>query len=153
MMISTDGVADVPVGQNGNTNAFGIAVMPSVPSYYRSSVSIDVDRLPDDIEMGDAPVVEAALTEGAIGFRRIDVLKGAKVVAILGMRNGSHPPFVATIFNEKKREVGMVSDGGLAWITGVNPDEKLSLQWNGKTQCTARLPHILPASQLILPCE
>ncbi len=76
MMISTDGVADVPVGQNGNTNAFGIAVMPSVPSYYRSSVSIDVDRLPDDIEMGDAPVVEAALTEGAIGFRRIDVLKG-----------------------------------------------------------------------------
>lgn len=153
MMISTDGVADVPVGQNGNTNAFGIAVMPSVPSYYRSFVSIDVDRLPDDIEMGDTPVVEAALTEGAIGFRRIDVLKGAKVVAILGMRNGSHPPFGATIFNEKKREVGMVSDGGLAWITGVNPDEKLSLQWNGKTQCTARLPHILPASQLILPCE
>ncbi|KKW49526.1 fimbria/pilus outer membrane usher protein [Pantoea stewartii] len=153
MMISADGVADVPIGHDGNTNMFGIAVMPSVPSYYRSSVSVDVNRLPDDVEMGDSPVVEAALTEGAIGFRHIDVLKGAKVVAILSMANGEHPPFGVSILNAKKREVGMVSDGGLAWITGVNPDEKLTLQWNGNRQCTATLPHIIPASQLLLPCE
>ncbi|MBN6028872.1 fimbria/pilus outer membrane usher protein [Pantoea ananatis] len=153
MMISTDGVADVPIGRDGNTNIFGIAVMPSVPSYYRSSVSVDVNRLPDDVEMSDSPVVEAALTEGAIGYRHIGVLKGAKVVAILRMANGEHPPFGATIFNEKKREVGMVSDGGLAWITGINPDEKITLQWNGKIQCKAILPHVIPASKLLLPCK
>lgn len=153
MLVSTDGVANVPVGRHGNTNMFGVAVEPSVASYYRTSTSIDVNRLPDDIEMGSSPVAEAALTEGAIGFRRFEVLKGAKVVAILAMTDGSHPPFGASVHNAKDREVGMVSDGGLAWISGVNPDETLTVRWGADGQCTATLPKILPAGQLLLPCH
>lgn len=153
MLVSTDGVADVPVGRNGRTNHFGIAVEPSVASYYRTSTSIDVNRLPDDVEVGGSPVAEAALTEGAIGFRHFDVLKGSKVVAILSMADGSHPPFGASVQNDKGRELGMVSDGGLAWISGVNPGDTLGINWGGKQQCTAVLPPALDGGQLLLPCR
>lgn len=153
MMVSTDGVGDVPIGRSGKTNMFGIAVEPSVPSYYRAITSVDVNRLPDDIEISSSPVAEAALTEGAIGFRRFDVLKGAKVVAILALTDGSHPPFGASIRNAKDRELGMVSDGGLAWISGVNPNEELNLSWGGKTQCKVYLPTQIPERQILLPCH
>lgn len=152
MMVSTDGVGGVPIGRSGKTNLFGIAVDTSVPSYYPAITSVDVNRLPDDIEMGSSPVVEAALTEGAIGFRRFDVLKGDKLVAILALPDGSSPPFGASVRNAKERELGMVSDSGLTWVSGVSPNEELSVYWNGQVQCKATLPPRLPEGQLLLPC-
>ena len=153
LMVSTEGVSGVPVGLQGYTNAFGIAVIPGVPNYYRTRAEIDVNRLPDDVESGGTPVVELALTEGAIGFRRFDVLKGSKVVAILSQEDGRHPPFGATVHNAKDRELGMVSDSGLAWLTGVNPDERLTVHWSGSAQCEVVLPRVIPAQQLLLPCK
>lgn len=153
MMVSSDGVGGVPIGHNGKTNIFGIGVEPSVPSYYRAMTSVDVNRLPDDIEISSSPVVEAALTEGAIGFRRFDVLKGMKAVAIITMVDGSHPPFGSSIRDVKNRELGMVSDGGLAWISGVNPNEELTLFWDQETRCRITLPPQIPQGQLLLPCH
>lgn len=153
MLVSADGVSGVPVGRNGTTNLFGIAVEPSVPSYYRSTTSVDVNRLPEDIEVSGSPVAEAALTEGAIGFRHFDVLKGSKVVGILAMADGTHPPFGASVRNAKAREVGMLSDAGLAWISGVNPGERLDVYWDGRVQCMTTLPDTLTAGQLLLPCR
>lgn len=114
LMVSTDGVSGVPVGYQGYTNAFGIAVIPGVPNYFRTRAEIDVNRLPDDVESAGSPIAELALTEGAIGFRRFDVLKGAKVVAVFSQQDGRHPPFGATVLNAKARELGMISDSGLA---------------------------------------
>ena len=153
MMISTDGIGGVPIENYEHTNAFGVAVVPDVASYYRNSTSINVNKLPDDVEASGSPVVEAALTEGAIGFRRFDVLKGAKIVAILRLPDGSHPPFGASVRNAKDRELGIVSDGGLAWLTGVTPDEELSVNWGGSAQCNVQIPKALPAEQLLLPCH
>jgi len=153
LLVSTDGISGVPVGYQGYTNAFGIAVIPGVPSYFRTSAEIDVRRLPDDVESAGSPIAELALTEGAIGFRRFDVLKGAKVVAIVSKEDGSHPPFGATVHNAKSRELGMISDSGLAWLTGVNPDERLTVHWGGSAQCEVVLPRVIPAQQLLLPCR
>ncbi len=152
MLVSTDGVPGVPIGRNGKTNMFGIAVEPSVASYYRTTTEIDVTRLPDDVETAGSPVAEAALTEGAIGFRRFDVLKGAKVVAVLTQQNGSPPPFGAIIRNAASRELGMVSDGGLAWISGVKPNEQLNVFRGANVLCTVTLPPVIPAQQILLPC-
>lgn len=153
LMVSTEGVSGVPVGYQSYTNAFGIAVIAGVPNYFRTRAEIDVSRLPDDVEAAGSPIAELALTEGAIGFRRFDVLKGAKVVAILKQHDGRNPPFGATVHNAKSRELGMISDGGLAWLTGVNPDERLTVHWGGSAQCEVVIPRELPAQQqLLLPC-
>ncbi|NDJ59246.1 fimbria/pilus outer membrane usher protein [Enterobacteriaceae bacterium 4M9] len=153
MLVSTDGVSGVPIGQHGSTNGFGIAVDPFVPSYYRATTRVDVNRLADDVEVSGSPIAEAALTEGAIGFRRFDVLKGSKVVAILSMAEKGSPPFGASVRNGKDRELGMVSDGGLAWISGVNPGERLNVHWDEKAQCTVTLPDVLGGEPVPLLCH
>lgn len=153
MMVSTDGVSGVPVDNNEYTNAFGIAVVPGVASYYRNSTAINVNKLPDDIEAAGTPVAEAALTEGAIGFRRFDVLKGAKVIAIVNMADGNHPPFGSSVRNHKDKELGIISDGGLAWISGISPDEEITVKWGAKGECKTQLPPIIPAEQILLPCK
>jgi outer membrane usher protein PapC len=153
MLISTGGVANVPIGENGKTNAFGIAVAADIPSYYRHSTSIDVTRLPDDIEASGSPVVEAALTEGAIGYRKFDVLKGQKIIATIAMRNGSYPPFGASVRNKNNQELGMVSDAGLAWLSGINPNEILSVSWGKDNKCQVEIPAVIPNQQLLLPCH
>ncbi|EPB6698661.1 FimD/PapC C-terminal domain-containing protein, partial [Escherichia coli] len=94
------------------------------------------------------------LTEGAIGYREFAVLKGNRLFAVLRMADNSNPPFGASVTNGKGRELGMVADSGLAWLSGVTPGETLNVGWDGKTQCVVDIPADLnPAQQLLLPCR
>ncbi|EAA0892426.1 fimbria/pilus outer membrane usher protein [Salmonella enterica] len=153
LMVDTDGVADVPVdGGRVHTNRWGVGVVTDVSSYYRNSTSIDLNRLSDDVEARGS-VVESALTEGAIGYRKFDVLKGQRLFAVLKMKDGSTPPFGAGVRNLKGRELGIVSEGGVAWLSGVQAGERLSVVWSGNRCETVIPPGVEPLSQLLLPCE
>jgi outer membrane usher protein PapC len=128
-------------------------VVTDISSYYRNTTSVDLNRLPDDME-ATRSVVESALTEGAIGYRKFEVLKGARVFAVLNLADSSNPPFGAVVTSAKGRELGMVSDGGLAWLSGVNPGERLNVSWDGRTQCAVDIPaEVATQQQLLLPCQ
>lgn len=154
LLVDTDGVAGVPIdGGRVSTNRWGIGVVTDVSSYYRNTTSVDLNHLPDDME-ATRSVVESALTEGAIGYRKFEVLKGARLFAVLNLSDGAHSPFGASVTNAKGRELGMVGDSGLTWLTGINPGEKLNVSWNDRTQCTVDIPEKLIAEQqLLLPCR
>ncbi len=154
MLISTDGIGGVPVdGGRVFTNLWGTGVVTDISSYYRNTVSVDINNLPEDMEARQS-VVESALTEGAIGYRKFEVLKGARLFVVLRMADNSFPPFGAAVLNEKGRELGMLSDEGLAWLSGVNPGETLNVSWDGKEQCRSNIPSVItPDQQLLLPCH
>lgn len=154
LMVDTDGVADVPIdGGRLSTNHWGIGVVTDLNSYYRNTTSVDVNKLADDVEARES-VVESVLTDGAIGFRKFSVLKGQRLFAVLSLTDGSKPPFGASVRNAKGRELGIVDEGGLAWISGAQPNETLTVAWQAK-QCQATLPNTLNsmAQQLLLPCQ
>ncbi len=106
LLIDADGVANVPVEGNGSavyTNMFGKAVVADVNDYYRNQAYIDLNKLPENAEATKS-VVQATLTEGAIGYRKFAVISGEKAMAVLRLQDGSHPPFgaeVKTIINNK----------------------------------------------------
>lgn len=154
LLVDTDGVGGVPVdGGRVSTNRWGIGVVTDVSSYYRNTTSVDLNRLPEDME-ATRSVVESVLTEGAIGYREFEVLKGNRLFAVLRLADNSHPPFGASVTNAKGRELGMVADSGLAWLSGVSPGETLNVGWDGRTQCLVDIPENLdPAQQLLLPCR
>ncbi|EGO4438799.1 fimbria/pilus outer membrane usher protein [Escherichia coli] len=154
LLVDTDGVGGVPVdGGRVSTNRWGIGVVTDVSSYYRNTTSVDLNKLPEDME-ATRSVVESVLTEGAIGYREFEVLKGSRLFAVLRLADNSHPPFGASVTNAKGRELGMVADSGLAWLSGVNPGEPLNVGWDGRTQCVVDIPAKLdPAQQLLLPCR
>jgi outer membrane usher protein PapC len=159
MLIDTNGVPDVPVrgyGSTTNTNAWGKAVIGDVSSYYRNKASIDVNKLGDNAEATKS-VVQATLTEGAIGYRQFDVIAGAKAMAVIKMADGSEPPFGATVMNTRKQETGIVNDGGSIYLSGINAGDTMTVHWNGAAQCEVHMPTPLPADMLmntlLLPCH
>ncbi|SFC06007.1 fimbria/pilus outer membrane usher protein [Pragia fontium] len=153
LMLSTDGVAGVPLdGRGVKSNAWGIGVLGDVNSYYRTTARIDLDTLPDNVEATQG-VVEASLTEGAIGYRKFSVLQGAKVFAVLRLVDSSYPPFGASVRDSRGREVGLVGEQGLAWLSGISPESTLKVEWAGKVQCQVSLPAQIGESNLLLPCQ
>ncbi|WP_232095980.1 outer membrane usher protein [Serratia rubidaea] len=159
ILVDTNGVADVPVrgyGSTSSTNAWGKAVIGDVNSYYRNKASIDLNKLGDNAEATKS-VVQATLTEGAIGYRQFDVIAGEKAMAVIKLADGSEPPFGATVLNARKQETGIVNDGGSVYLSGINAGERMTVRWGGSAQCEVRMPAPLPAdmlmNSLLLPCH
>ncbi|MGX5149752.1 fimbria/pilus outer membrane usher protein, partial [Enterobacter hormaechei] len=91
VMVSTDGVGNIPLNMSRDeTNRFGIGVLPSFSSYSPSSVQINMNNLPDGVDV-DNRVVTSTWTEGAIGFRQIATRAGRDVAGVLRMSSGTPP--------------------------------------------------------------
>lgn len=156
MLVDTDGVSDVPVhGMGGTvrTNYFGKAVVSDISSYYRSTVDVDLDKLPDNVD-ATRSVVQGTLTEGAIGYRKFGILAGEKAMVVVRLADGSFPPFGAEIRNKEGTPTGIIGDSGSAWLSGIRPNEKMDVYWSDGVQCRIDLPSPLPKANksLLLPC-
>lgn len=110
------------------TNRFGKAVITNVNSYYRNQTSIDLDNLPEDVETTQS-VIQATLTEGAIGYRRFDVIAGSKAMVTILMAGRDAPPFGATAKNSSGQDTGIVGEEGLTYLSGMQPGETMTLNW------------------------
>ena len=159
LMIDTSGVPDVPVrgyGAATRSNSFGKAVVSDINSYYRTSASVDLENLPANAEATQS-VAQLTLTEGAIGYRSLDVISGFKAMAVLRLPDGSAPPFGATVKNEKQQDTGIVNEDGSVYLSGIQPGDTMIVSWGGIERCTLTLPERLPAdgltSSLNLPCQ
>ncbi|HDZ3441787.1 outer membrane usher protein [Pseudomonas aeruginosa] len=142
LLVDTQGVANVPVRGNGRvsrTNRFGKAVVADINSYYRNQASIVVEKLADDVEAIQS-TTQATLTEGAIGYRRFDVISGRKAMVVISLLNHRAPPFGATARNSRGQETGIVGEAGATYLTGMSPGERMSLYWDGTEHCSFTLP-------------
>lgn len=156
LLVDTDGVADVPIKGIGapiTSNMFGKAVVGDVSSYYRSKAQIDLNTLPDNVDAQQS-VVQATLTEGAVGYRHFAVVSGQKAMTVLRLSDGSHPPFGAQVQNSKGQNTGIVGDMGSAYISGINPADVMTVMWGENKACEVRFPHEFGTLQntLLLPC-
>lgn len=158
MMVDTGGESGVPVRGYGaavDSNIFGKAVVADISSYYRSSVNVDLDTLPDDID-ATRSVVQDTLTEGAIGYRKFGIISGKKYMAVIKLADGSAPPFGASVTNGDNAQTGIIGDSGSVWLSGIKPNGVMNVKWDGHIQCLIHLPKILPAASaqaILLPCE
>lgn len=150
LMLDTGGVPDVPVrgyGVSTRTNAFGKAVISDISSYQRTAASVDLESLPSNVEATQS-VTQLTLTDGAIGYRSLEVIAGEKAMAVLRLPDGSSPPFGATVKNIKQQDTGIVNDGGAVYLSGIQAGEQMIVSWGGIDQCLLTLPVVLPADSL-----
>ena len=159
LMVDTSGVPGVPVrgyGSPTRSNAFGKAVIPDVNSYLRTAASIDLESLPANVEATQS-VTQLTLTDGAIGYRTLDVIAGYKAMVVLRLSDGRVPPFGGTVKNEKQQETGIINDGGSVYLSGIRPGGMMVVSWGGAERCTLVMPANLPddglATTLDLPCQ
>ncbi|HGK4671862.1 TPA: fimbria/pilus outer membrane usher protein [Kluyvera georgiana] len=155
LMVSTDGVADIPVqGDFNATNLFGYAVVPMIASYQPTTVAVNMDALPDGVTVSENALRET-WTEGAIGYKTLASRAGMDVNALIRAVDGSYPPLGAVVHGEEgKSDIGMVSEEGHVWLSGVNAGQQFTVQW-AETRCRITLPDSLTAipQPLMLPCH
>ncbi len=155
IMIDTGDVSGVSLNNNSAiTNRFGVAVVNGVTSYQQSDVRVDVQSLPEDIEVYST-VIQKTLTEGAIGYREIRAVKGQQIMAIIRLDDGSFPPLGSSVIADKTgAEVGILGESGLTYLAGLDDAGKLTVQW-GKKQCKIILPENngMNSGKILLPCQ
>lgn len=156
LLVDTSGVAGVPIKGYGSpitSNMFGKAVVGDVNSYYRSKAQIDLNALPDNVDAQQS-VVQATLTEGAVGYRHFTVVSGLKAMTVLRLPDGSYPPFGAQVQNSKGQNTGIVGDAGSAYISGINPQDTMKVTWGDSKGCDVNFPSALGTLEdaLLLPC-
>ncbi|MRS16845.1 fimbria/pilus outer membrane usher protein [Enterobacteriaceae bacterium RIT691] len=155
MMVDTDGIAGVPLSDRRSvTNMMGVAVTNSVSNYTTSTVRVDSDKLPDGIDINNS-VFNTTLTEGAIGYVKLDTTQGYQIVGVVRLANGRFPPLGVTVVDSASgKDVGLVADDGYVYLSGIQEDSKLRLQW-GENTCEISPPnHSNTDDQtLILPCK
>ncbi|EIS1618865.1 outer membrane usher protein [Salmonella enterica subsp. enterica serovar Sandiego] len=160
VMVDTGEAADIPVqgytGIDTRTNSFGKAVITDVSDYGKNNLSIDVNKMPENAESSGS-VMQATLTEGAIGYRKFNVLSGQKAMGVIRLRDGSYPPFGASVYNSDSQEAGIVNDEGMTYLSGLHPSEKMQVKWGGRNQCAITLPQDLTGfsqdKMLLLLCQ
>ncbi|MBZ4072408.1 fimbria/pilus outer membrane usher protein [Escherichia fergusonii] len=156
LMVSTDGVANIPVqGNLDYTNHFGIAMVPFVASYQPSTVAINMNNLPEGVTVSEN-VVKETWIEGAIGFKSMASRSGKDLSVIIRQASGQFPPLGADIQQTTRGvSVGMVSEDGHAWLSGVDENQQFTVLWGDNRSCTIHLPERLEdtSKRLILPCH
>lgn len=153
MLVDTDGVEDVPFdGGRVRTNSSGLGVVTDLNSFYKNDISVDVNGLNDETEARGSHA-EAALTDGAIGYRKFDVLSGVRLFAVMTLEDHSVVPFGVSVIDKKGRELGIVGDDGIAWLSGVQSGEVLTATWD-ETTCETKVPEKLESlGKVLLPCQ
>ncbi|NJQ21999.1 fimbrial biogenesis outer membrane usher protein [Pantoea sp. LS15] len=154
VMVSTDGVGNIPLNMSRDeTNRFGIGVLPSISSYSPASVQVNMNNLPDGVDV-DTRVVTSTWTEGAIGYRQIATRSGNDIAGILRTTSGTPPLGAVVRLLENDRQIAMVADDGHVWLGAVEPQQEFRVTWGDNQQCRFTLPsHLENSMQLILPCQ
>jgi outer membrane usher protein FimD/PapC len=136
MIIDADTASDVSVNEDESiTNRFGLAGISNVPTYYRSTQYLDLNNMPDNVSIEDN-VIESALTTGAIGYAKVNAVIGEKALLTITLTNGTTPPFGAMVYDkESGKQLGIISEQGQAYLTGIKRTQKISVKWGTTQSC------------------
>lgn len=154
MMVDANGVSGVELSRGRSvTNAFGIAVIPSLSNYQTATVQVNSNTLPEGVDIS-SPVFRTTLTEGAIGYKALNASQGYQIMGVVRLENGTFPPLGVSVIDSKTRkDVGLIADDGFVYLSGLQENSVLSVSW-GEHTCEIIPPnHSNLDSALILPCR
>lgn len=148
------GVPGVKVrSSTASSNMFGMIGISNIPNYYESSYSIDNDHLPENVEIENS-VVKSAAADGAILYKATGAVSGEKSISTITLSDGSYPPFGAVVYREngQDREVGMIAENGLTYLSGLNSTSKFIVKWSDQ-ECALQIESVDADSLRNLQCR
>ncbi|MEX5916287.1 FimD/PapC C-terminal domain-containing protein [Providencia hangzhouensis] len=97
---------------------------------------MDVNNLPDTVNIDDN-VLASTLTDGAIGYAKMDADIGKSLITRIKLANGQYPPLGSVVKNNVTGKVsGIIAESGIVYLTGLNMGDQLSVNWGDAQACT-----------------
>ena len=153
-------VVDVPKAKgvviensHASTNRWGLATISNVPTYYNMEYKVDVNNLPENVNIDDN-VLASTLTDGAIGYVKMDADIGQSLITRIKLANGQYPPLGSVVKNSVTGKVsGIIAESGIVYLTGLNMGDQLSVNWGDAQACTFLADSLLAKSSDSIICS
>lgn len=152
----TLGLVQAPDAQgariNGNHSAQvgknGYAVVPHLTPYRQNVVELDPKDLSVDVELKTA-AQNVAPRAGSVVMLPFETISGQALLISAQREDGSALPFGSDVFDEDGASVGVVGQGGKAFVRVARAQGALSVKWGTGESAACRLSYDLgtaPAS-------
>ena len=148
----TIGIVQAPDAQgariNGNHGAqigkSGFGVAPHLTPYRQNVIELDPKDLPVDVELKTA-AQNVAPRAGSVVKLHFDTVSGQAVLITALREDGSPLPFGSDVFDEDGASVGIVGQGGKAFVRVARMRGQLTIKWGANAAC--QLQYNLGAQQ------
>ena len=137
-IVEVPGYANVGVGFQGSTltrtNADGIALLPRLLPFQRNSVRLDPSELPISAELDSIELEAVPALRGGVKIA-FPVRSGRGALIRIELDDGEPAPSGAEVELIGDKKEFFTARRGEAFVTGLQPQNRLRLKWNG-TSCT-----------------
>ncbi|MBJ2066363.1 fimbria/pilus outer membrane usher protein [Serratia odorifera] len=126
----------------------GYAIVPYVSPYRKNSIGLNTETLPDDVDLAQTNQTVVP-TRGAVVRASYSASVGQRVLMTL-LRQGDTPvPFGAMVTDPAATAAQgfIVGDGGQVYLTGLNANGSLQVQWGKGAGEQCRVDYRLPQAQ------
>ncbi len=129
------GYADIGIGLGSNvlahTDESGIALVPRLQPYQNNAIRLDPKELPVNAELDTIEINAVPAWRSAVKVK-FPVRSGRGALLTIDLDDGQPAPAGATVRIDGDKEEFYVARRGAAYVTGLEPDNRLVLNWNGQ---------------------
>jgi outer membrane usher protein len=133
-------------GQGATIDRNGYAVIPQLTPYRVNSVALDPSNVPLDVELGSTSE-EVVPRADALVFVKLATVRGRPTFAEAEDIEGKSLPMGTDMIDESGKSVGVVGQGGMAYLRGVEGDGKLLAKWGAGPDDSCVMPYSIPAEE------
>ena len=126
---------------NGNHSAqvgnSGFAVVPHLTPYRQNVVELDAKDLSVDVELKTA-AQNVAPRAGSVVKLQFETVSGQALLITALREDGSPLPFGSDVFDEEGASVGIVGQGGKAFVRTARTKGRLTVKWGSNVDTTCQ---------------
>ncbi|WP_034105945.1 fimbria/pilus outer membrane usher protein [Pseudomonas lurida] len=136
---------------NGNHGAQvggnGYAIVPHLTPYRQNVVELDPKDLSVDVELKTA-AQNVAPRAGSVVKLHFDTVSGQAILITALREDGGALPFGSDVFDEDGASVGIVGQGGKAFVRVARTQGRLTVKWGADASASCRLQYGLDSQSL-----
>lgn len=134
-IINADGASGLQFqNQYGiRTDWWGNAIIPSLSPYQENRIGLNTTALPDDVDSSDTAVTVIPSRNAAVEAH-FSAHTGYRVLLTLVLPGGDPVPFGALALTTDKQSSGIVDDQGLLYLSGLQDNSTVEVQWGATSQ-------------------
>jgi outer membrane usher protein len=136
---------------NGNHGAQvggnGYAIVPHLTPYRQNVVELDPKDLSVDVELKTA-AQNVAPRAGSVVKLHFDTVSGQAILITALREDGGALPFGSDVFDEDGASVGIVGQGGKAFVSVARTQGRLTVKWGADASASCRLQYGLDTQSL-----
>ncbi|MEX5585022.1 fimbria/pilus outer membrane usher protein [Pseudomonas lurida] len=131
----------------GQVGGNGYAIVPHLTPYRQNVVELDPKDLSVDVELKTA-AQNVAPRAGSVVKLHFDTVSGQAILITALREDGGALPFGSDVFDEDGASVGIVGQGGKAFVRVARTQGRLTVKWGADASASCRLQYGLDTQSL-----